>query len=196
MRVRQQPRLQLQVILNQINNDVTAYLNKVKFSIIDGKNEILLGRCIERFKKHYGYVKDEKNNRFIFVYNEGNRDHYLTASRILTMILLKEKILNETKNANACNDMDGLKNAIDRIREAILSTLEKNMSLNNEYRKTHTSFLQNRLQGMSFFSSWANATTYKSRAMTQLEFALENLQNFENKNLYEEREEVSLYRRK
>lgn len=162
-------------LLSQIDHDITQYLQKAKYYEVDNLEK--LGELKYRYK-HHAIIHQETQNQWLFVVSDGIRNTKLTAGRLASLLDVKRFLKNENNTANSCTNVAELQNRITRIEYTLQEAMRVNARLDMDFEKQHMTYTQNRLRGLSVFSSWSQKSSHQSRAMQQLEKAMNHVEAF------------------
>lgn len=176
-----QERQRLNALLNQVSKEINAYLKQVNYQIFSHSEQDIESRGIEKAAAlKWSTLEDSANNRTILVSDNALRNEALLTQRVLTMTKVKEFVDSEIKALGTNQNIDEQKvqDTVERLQVSLQSAIEKNNLLNNQYKKDHHTYRENRLAGMGMFSSWWHKTWFQSRAVVALESAVKHVDDF------------------
>jgi hypothetical protein len=171
-------KMKLAAVINQINCYLNDYLNNYQFVMVS-KNKIKEGYWLYKVNyQYYDYIKmnDDGANYLAFKDPLDFRNSTLSLERIKNIYLLREKLITLLKGLNTSNQNSN--NVLNDIESSLNESLRQNTALSSQFSKSHRSFRESRLIGLSIFFSWWNKTWFQSRATVALEKALAVLKEF------------------
>jgi len=164
----------LSKLMGLVNVIVSELNNYTQCNTVD---EVVKGRDFQS-------KKFATNGEAIFNYiSDKNEITNLKTQRIVNIVKIKMELLavmsSIEKNTKDLTDEE-LNSKLNSILIILTNGKKENTRLSLEHGKTHRSYHDNRLAGLSMFDSWWNKSWCQSHANTRLEACLGYLENFQN----------------